>query len=88
MSFFQKSGKRCFGISSTLAMQWCSHTRASLGTGPGNYTVLGLGNYMSELTFEHIVNLSTSGQVGLPGYGFQVAHGGQVGQQNLLSYVK
>ena len=50
--------------------------------------VLGLGNYMSELTFEHMVSLSTSGQVGLPGYGFQVAHGGQVGQQSLFSYVK
>ena len=31
---------------------------------------------------------STSGRVGLPGYGFHVAHGGQVGQQTLLSYVK
>ena len=31
---------------------------------------------------------STSGRVGLPGYGFHVAHGGQVGQQSLFSYVK
>ena len=32
--------------------------------------------------------MSTSGRVGLLGYGFQVAHGGQVGQQSLFSYVK
>ena len=33
-------------------------------------------------------SVSTSGWVGLPGYGFQVAQGGQVGQQSLFSYVK
>ena len=34
------------------------------------------------------LHVSTSGRVGLPGYGLQVAHGGQVGQQSLFSYVK
>ena len=33
-------------------------------------------------------SVSTSGRVGLPGYGFQVACGGHVGQQSLFSYVK
>ena len=33
-------------------------------------------------------SVSTSGRVGLPGYGFQVAHGDQVGQKSLFSYVK
>ena len=38
------------------------------------------------ISFEHVVrSVSTSGRVGLPGYGFQVAHGGQVGQQSLFS---
>ena len=50
--------------------------------------VLGLGIIHVKLIFEHMVSLSTSGQVGLPGYRFQVAHGGQVGQQSLFSYVK
>ena len=44
----------------------------------------------SSLFSEHMVSLSISDhdQVGLPGYGFQVAHGGQVSQQSLFSYAK
>ena len=64
-----------------------SHTQACLGTGPSNY---GSGPWViisqaQSASFEHVVSsVSTSGWVGLPGYGFQVAHGGQVGNEVCL----
>ena len=57
--------------------------------GPGNHSS-GPGQLvkLSQQVFEYVArSVSTSGQVGLPGFGFQVGHGSQIGQQSLFSYV-
>ena len=67
-------------------------TRALHGPSIDNYgSVPGSVIRLSQQAFGHVAkSVSTSGRVGLPGYnhGFQVAHGGQVSQQRLFSYVK